>query len=135
MPLCKVCLENISVGQQMAVISLPVKNTAKSGDYDFLGDFTDNQEFIHHECLRQIASQLIEILYGDNPIIPKDSMSNKIVVKENPLFKEFSTAIKGLGDNPDKDEIKEFLDQNEGKDIPNLIKVWFRNRNKIAHAV
>jgi hypothetical protein len=135
MPLCKVCLDNISVGQQMAVISFPVKNIAKSGDYDFLGDFTDNQEFIHHKCLRQIASQLVEILYRDAHIVPKDSISNNIEIKENPIIKEFSRTIRELGDNPDKDEIKEFLSENEGKDIPDLIKAWFRNRNKIAHAV
>ena len=138
MPLCKICLENIAVGQQMAVISFPVKNISKVGDYDFLGDFTDNQELVHNDCLRQIASTLVEIFSGSTPNRSKDIVSKEVEIEEevdNSHLEDFTESVKALGDTPKKDEIKEFLADHNGKEVPDLIKLWFRNRNKVAHAV
>ena len=120
----------------MAVLSFPVECTAPSGDYSYFGDFSHNEQQVHHECLREVASQLIEILCGKEHLKPK-----VITVEDEPeqdqkeelvSTRKLYLALTGLEVDVNTEEVEDFLQGHPNTPLEELIPVWFQEQDQVV---
>jgi hypothetical protein len=112
MAVCKICRDDITNGQSIAVISFPVKCTSDSGDYSFLGDFSNNEQTVHLKCLRQIASQLVEILSPNSKTKPNTNTDAQPVPTDRTILYQ---ALADLGVDCDMVQVTQFINAHPAK--------------------
>lgn len=120
----------------MAVLSFPVKCKNSAGDYSFFGDFSENEQHVHHDCLRQTASKLMEILCGKKSFKP-----NVITVEDEPEEQDepelvpprkLLMALKGLEAEASLEDVKEFLKGHPDEPLEELIRLWFQQQDSVV---
>ena len=137
MNICKICRQDIQEGDMMAIVSFPVKCTGPSGDYSYFGDFSHNEQHVHDECLREVASQLIEILCGKRHLKPKaitveDEPQEDPPEVDNVSGRRLFQALDSLDIDTDIEETTNFVKDHPNTPLEELIRVWFQKQDQVV---
>src|SRR5688572_1754396 len=123
MIVCSVCFESLLKDQKLAVLSSPVRCINDSGDYSFLGDFTQNEKIFHYSCFTKRQDKIYQ-----NPMSIKP-INNLVRADDLELFH----ALIELGEDTNQNTVKEFVLKNPScNDISDYITKWFKDRNKVV---
>ncbi len=118
--LCYICNKQINKGDDLAVLSIPIKAIDEDGNYSFLGDFSQKEKISHASCFEKIPSK------------PNNFKTN-ITTEASVYSKDLHSALRQLGEEVSKDEIDNFLSDNQSlESLEQMISEWFKIRKKIV---
>lgn len=120
--ICSICKQLIRKGNDIIVLSFPLKSLNENGDYSVVHDFMENEKVVHLSCGKNIVES-----FKGSPLIKIAKIEN-----DYPDVNSFRIALSTIGEKVSVQELKDFIDKNEFNccSQEDLLKNWLSLRNK-----
>jgi hypothetical protein len=109
MKTCPICFGQIKKHQKIAIIARGIESLDDNGGFDVINDLIDKQWIIHDLCFEKFYKKID---------------TQKCVDKT----KEFKEVLNIIGEKPSEFQVQKFLIFNGNKNLDDLVKIWFMNK-------